>query len=375
MNVYRIRDFGALAALGATEVAQKIARDKAETLLFNITDIKTPAMHILKQEALSVGGDFLTPKGAILSEDSHYCGVLVATKSQLKRVIHKCKMQDFGLKNLALNLERHLSPPRFSRRIMGVVNVTPDSFYAASRVTKIDEILEKIERWIGLGVGIIDIGGASSRPNSENSGSETIGAEEELKRLESVLLALRDGGFTSRASFSIDSYNAATIELALKCGFRVINDVNSLCDEKIMRLARDFEASVVAMHNAWVLERKSSDIVLEVEGFFAAKIEALEALGVKNILLDVGFGFGKTSAENLALTRHLGHFLHFGREILFGASRKRSIGEIVGKDTDERLFGSLALHQVALENGANIIRCHDVEAHLDALKILEALGI
>lgn len=407
MTIKRIENLNsALDSLGATSFARICAKKKARIFIFQIYDIKLSAALILKQESISAGGDFIVPKELILGEQKLYSGVLIATALQLEKIIAKCTIQPFGLKKLGANLKEHLkgemrsldlcdshldscessvdssesycdsnkssesktpkSPP-----IMGIINITEDSFYAPSRINSIDKILQKIEAMINEGVAIIDIGAASTRPDSER-----IAPEIELKRLKEPIEAIFSAGFTQRAIFSIDSYNYECAEFCANRGFRIINDIEGLRDMRLAELALNNDKKIVLMHNSWLFPpSKNCDIIHAVDEFFAQRLESLDKLGIKKeqIILDIGFGFGKNDAQNLALIRNLAHFRHFGCEILVGASMKRSIGAITGKDTLERGFGTLALHQIALDNGADIIRCHDFSSHIDMLKVWNAL--
>lgn len=390
MTIKRIKNLNnALDSLGATAFARICAKKKARIFIFYISDIKLSAALILKQEAISAGGDFIAPKELILGEQKTYSGILVATALQLEKIIAKCAIQPFGLKKLGANLKEHLdscessvdlsesycdsneSKNPKSPQIMGIINITEDSFYAPSRVNSIDKILQKIEAMINEGVAIIDIGAASSRPDSER-----IAPEIELKRLKEPIEAIFSAGFTQRAIFSIDSYNYECAEFCANRGFRIINDIEGLRDMRLAELALNNDKKVVLMHNSWLFPpSKDCDIIHAVDDFFAQRFESLDKLGIKKeqIILDIGFGFGKNDAQNLALIRNLAHFRHFGCEILVGASMKRTIGAITGKETLERSFGTLALHQIALDNGADIIRCHDFSAHIDMLKVWNAL--
>ncbi len=398
MTIKRVANLNsALDSLGATAFAVACAKKKARIFIFQIDDIKLSAALILKQEAISAGGDFIVPKELILGEQKTYSGVLVATALQMEKIIAKCAIQPFGLKKLGANLKahlkgeicsvdlcessadsRHLDLRKFvesknpkSPQIMGIINITEDSFYAPSRVNEIDKILQKIEAMIACGVAIIDIGAASSRPDSER-----IAPEIELKRLKEPIEAIFSAGFTQKAIFSIDSYNYECAEFCAERGFKIINDIEGLRDMRLAELALNNDKKIILMHNSWLFPPpNNSDIIHAIDEFFAQRLESLDKLGIKKeqIILDIGFGFGKNDAENLTLIRNLAHFKHFGCEILVGASMKRSIGALTGKDTLERGFGTLALHQIALDNGADIIRCHDFSAHIDMLKVWNAL--
>lgn len=400
MIIKRVKNLNsALDSLGATAFARICAKKKARILIFQIYDIKLSAALILKQESISTGGDFIVPKELILGEQKLYSGVLITTALQLEKIIAKCAIQPFGLKKLGANLAEHLrgenikiidskrtnpahfdesaleSSARISRqtpRIMGIINITEDSFYAPSRVNSIDKILQKIEAMINEGIAIIDIGAASSRPDSER-----IAPNVELARLREPIEAIFSAGFTQRATFSIDSYNYECAEFCANRGFSIINDIEGLRDMRLAELALNNDKKIVLMHNSWLFPPSENyDIIRAVDEFFAERIESLTKLGIKKeqIILDIGFGFGKNDAENLSLIRNLAHFRHFGCEILVGASMKRSIGAITGRDTMERGFGTLALHQIALDNGADIIRCHDFSAHIDMLKVWGVLN-
>lgn len=389
MTIKRVANLNsALDSLNATAFARICAEKKAQIFIFQISDIKLSAALILKQESISAGGDFITSKELILGEQKLYSGVLIATALQLEKIIAKCAIQPFGLKKLGENLKAHLDSHRCAKnpldshkfgeskmpqspQIMGIINITDDSFYAPSRVNGIEAILQKIDAMINNGVAMIDIGAASSRPDSERIASNV-----ELKRLREPIEAIFSAGFTQRAIFSIDSYNYECAEFCANRGFSIINDIEGLRDMRLAELALNNDKKIVLMHNSWLFPPKEhSDIICAVDEFFAQRIESLNNLGIKKeqIILDIGFGFGKNDAENIALIANLAHFKHFGCEILVGASMKRTIGAMIGKDTMERGFGTLALHQIALNNGADIIRCHDFSAHIDMLKVWNAL--
>lgn len=367
-----------LDSISASRFAMFKAMKKAQIFTFKISDLPLSSALILKQEAISVGGDFITSKELILGQEKPYCGILIATQNQLERLIEKCKIQPFGLKKLAVVLMEHLVDFKHCDsnviqqkipQIMGIINITEDSFYADSRITNIDKILQKIEAMIENDVAIIDIGAASSRPDSKR-----VECSEELGRLREPLKAIYDAGFTKKAIFSLDSYHYECVKFAFECGFSIINDIEGFCDVRLAELAKNSDKKIVLMHNSWLYPH-SENIIKSVDDFFTQRLESLLNMGIKKeqIILDVGFGFGKNSVENLTLVRNLAHFKHFACDMLMGASMKRTIGEVTNKETQERLFGTLALHQIALDNGADIIRCHDFKAHIDMLKIWLAL--
>lgn len=401
MFINRIQNLkNELDSIGATAFARICAKKKARIFVFKISELKLSAALILKQEAISAGGDFIAAKELILGEQRSYDGILIATALQLEKIITKCAIQPFGLKKVGAILKTHLNGEmRKSRgfkidsyesafdssksheskihksskspQIMGIINITPDSFYENSRTMRIDDILQKVESMIAQGVAIIDIGAASSRPDSEN-----IAPQIELARLKEPIEAIFSAGFTQKVAFSIDSYNYECAKFCANRGFSIINDVYGLSNMRLAELALENDNKIVLMHNSWLFPPpKNQSIMQAVDEFFADRLESLDKLGIKKeqIILDIGFGFGKNTSENLALTRNLAHFKHFGCEILVGASMKRTIGTLTGQETQNRLFGTLALHQIALDNGADIIRCHDFSAHIDMLKVWSAL--
>lgn len=401
MFINRIQNLkNELDSIGATAFARICAKKKAQIFVFKISELKLSAALILKQEAISAGGDFIVAKELILGEQRSYDGILIATALQLEKIIAKCAIQPFGLKKVGAILKTHLNGEmRKSRgfkidsyesafdssksheskihkspkspQIMGIINITPDSFYENSRTMRIDDILQKVESMIAQGVAIIDIGAASSRPDSEN-----IAPQIELARLKEPIEAIFSAGFTQKVAFSIDSYNYECAKFCANRGFSIINDVYGLSDMRLAELALENDNKIVLMHNSWLFPPpKNQSIIQAVDEFLADRLESLDKLGIKKeqIILDIGFGFGKNDSENLALTRNLAHFKHFGCEILVGASMKRTIGTLTGQETQNRLFGTLALHQIALDNGADIIRCHDFNAHIDMLKVWSVL--
>lgn len=367
-----------LKQIGCDDGGFRILRDKIQTYSFLIEDLKTPAAHILKQEALACGGDFALPKDAILYKRDSYNGVLLITKSQSKALIKKLKMQDFGLKNLALILETHFKNISFEVQIMGVANITTDSFYPLSRkagdsgddyINAINSIIAMIED----GASIIDIGAASSRP-----GSSLIKPKDELEKLEPLLKIIRSENLYTRASFSIDTYNAEVAKKCLDSGFKIVNDITGFRGIKMIEAVKGYDCRCVIMHmqgNPQDMQDNPTyeNLFLEIDSFFKNQIDSLESAGIKDIILDVGIGFGKSLEHNCELIRNLRHFSHFGYPLLVGASRKSMIDKIYKSDVFSRLPGTLAIHLESINNGASIIRCHDVREHIQAIKALEAL--
>jgi len=351
-----------------------IMAKKMELLYFQIKDLKTPAVNILKQDALSIGAELATPSGVITCEKEVYDCLLVGTRKQIEVLSKKELAQPFGLKALAKELQEFLKIKEYPVQIMGVINANDDSFFSASRFQAQDAIV-KIKSMIEEGADIIDIGAVSSRPNAD-----VVSQEEELERIKDIGDVIRVEKLYKKVSFSIDSYTLSVIEYALKSGFNFVNDITGASNDKVIKLAVKHEAKLCIMHMQGTPQTMQTnpsyeDVTVEVTEFFEERILKCEALGMKreNIILDVGIGFGKTLEHNLTLIKNMGTFKKFGCQVLVGASRKSLIDKIVPTPTEERLAGTLAIHLKSVSNGASVVRCHDVWEHFQALAVWEVL--
>jgi len=352
----------------------KIISKKMELLYIKIENLKTPAVNILKQDALSVGAELAVPSGVILCEKERFDCLLIGTKRQLEYLSHKELAQPFGLKKVAKTLKELLYPKKYDLKIMGVINANSDSFYSGSRFIG-QEAIVKIEQMINDGANIIDIGGVSSRP-----GSVAVSANEELARVKDILNLIKEKKLYKKATFSIDSYTPDVVEYALNSGFKIINDITGARDDRLIKLAIKYGAKLCIMHMQGTPESMQTNpiyenVVTEVDNFFATQIEKCEQFGLnrKEMILDVGIGFGKTLEHNLQLLKSHHHFTHFGCELLIGASRKSLIDKITPTPTQERLPGTLIIHTKAVERGASIVRCHDVKEHYQAFRVWESI--
>lgn len=255
---------------------------------------------------------------------------------------------------------------------MGVLNANDDSFYSQSRFNEKDA-LSKIEAMIKEGADIIDIGAVSSRP-----GAKQVSEKDELQRLQPILDTINTHKLYEKVQLSLDSYSPLCISYALERGFHIINDITGLKDDRVCKLVGDYHAKAIMMHMQGdpqtMQENPQYDNLLEeVEDFFLKGVEKAEHFNIKEIVLDVGIGFGKSLEHNLSLIRELGYFKRLDKELLIGASRKSMIDLISPSIAQERLPGTLALHLSAYDNGASIIRTHDVKEHVQAFKIHNAL--
>jgi len=364
----------ALKALDVESGGVGIMAKKMELLYFFIKELKTPAANILKQDALSIGAELAVPGGVILCEKPTYDCILIGTRKHMEVLSKKELAQPFGLKAVATELKKFLSTKTYPTQIMGVINANDDSFFAGSRFNAEDAI-KQINNMIDNGAGIIDIGAVSSRP-----GADEVSAEEELARIKSICDIIKSEKLYEKATFSVDSTTPDVVEYALNGGFSLINDITGASDEAIINLAVKYDAKLCIMHmqgtpKTMQKDPKYEDVMVEVSDFFEERISKCEALGLsrEKIILDVGIGFGKTLEHNLILIKNMTHFKVFGCEVLVGASRKSMIDKIITSTPEQRLPGTLAIHLKAVENGASIVRCHDVAEHQQALTVLRAM--
>ena len=380
MNIYQIDNIKDkkqfLKDLNVHGGGVSIMAKKMELLYFFIKDLKTPAANILKQDALSIGAELATPSGVITCEKEFYDCLLVGTRKHMEILSHKELAQPFGLKKIAQELQKFLKTKEYATKIMGVINANDDSFFLGSRFQS-DDAIAKIKEMMVDGTDIIDIGAVSSRPNAD-----VVSQSEELKRIKPICDVIKSEKLYDKVSFSIDSYTPSVIEYALKSGFNLVNDITGASDEKVIELAVKYKAKICIMHMQGTPQTMQKnpeykDVMVEVSDFFEERILKCEALGMKreDIILDVGIGFGKSLEHNLTLIKNMRHFKKFGCEVLVGASRKSMIDKIIPTPTKERLAGTLVIHIQAIENGASIVRCHDVKEHVQALAVMKSLSL
>lgn len=253
--------------------------------------------------------------------------------------------------------------------VMGILNVTPDSFSDGGRFNTLDAALAQARAMTDEGADILDVGGESTRP-----GATEVSGEEEIARVVPVIERLATGAFPP---VSIDTYKAATAEAALAAGASIVNDVWGLQREpEIASVAAAHGAPVIVMHNRPDID-PSIDIIEDMKAFFARSIAIAHKAGIpdEHIILDPGVGFGKTFEQHLQSISRLGELRPLGYPLLMGCSRKRLIGTLIGADrpVGERLNGTVAANVAAILNGADIVRVHDVRAHRDAAAVADAI--
>jgi dihydropteroate synthase len=267
-----------------------------------------------------------------------------------------------------------LSNPKRRTLVMGVLNVTPDSFSDGGRYASVDAAVAHAEAMAAAGADLIDIGGESTRP-----GAQIVAARTQIERVEPVLRRIR----SLPVVLSIDTTNVETALAALDAGATVVNDTSAgLDDSSMLPLVARHQVPVILMHMqgrpATMQDRPVyGDVVAEVLAFLKSRVDAARSVGVleEKILLDPGIGFGKTLEHNLTLLRRQSELLSLGRPLVIGTSRKKFIGTITGvEEPARRLSGSLAATAWAVANGAGIVRVHDVEANVQVVRMIEAIS-
>ena len=382
----------------------KIMLPKASSCLVRINSLSNIAANILKQEMLSFGGDAAVARGALTGKAKRTDCLLIGSLAQFNRLTEKLGQQPFGLDKLAqdlsesianyqkeefsLNLGRYKLALRQERAcIMGIVNLTPDSFSADGlyqglsptelkgtlpKGTVPERVIDFVEQMVKDGADIIDIGGESTRP-----GAKPVSVKEELKRTIPVIKKLAT---SIKVPISIDTYKPEVARQALDNGAVMVNDITGL-NNKMAKIIAKYKAGAVIMHmqgNPRNMQHKPvyKNLLEEIIEYLDKAINRAVDSGVERekIIIDPGIGFGKTLEHNLEILKRLREFKALGRPILVGPSRKSFIGKILDAGPKERIFGTLSACVLAVKNGANIVRVHDVAAVRQGIKILNSVN-
>ena len=268
----------------------------------------------------------------------------------------------------ANHLDWQISIPQ----VMGILNITPDSFYEASRHSNIESALIQTEAFIKHGASIIDIGAQSTRP-----GANMEGAEIEIERLVPIVKAISEK--YPQHLISVDTFYASVAEAALEAGAHIINDIScASIDENLLAVVAKYNAGYIGMHLTGGIDSMHTiepreDIMESIISYFEAKKKLVANYGIHNWVIDPGFGFGKTVEENFTIIRKLDSLKVFGLPILLGASRKSSLYKTLGIESKEALNATTVANTVALLNGANILRVHDVKEAAEIIQLLPYL--
>jgi dihydropteroate synthase len=258
-------------------------------------------------------------------------------------------------------------------KVMGIINVTPDSFYKGSRLTEEEEIITAASQMIDDGADILDVGGYSSRPGAVNITIE----EERTRVISAIKLINRE---LPEAIISVDTFRSEIVlEAVLECGAGIINDISGgETDKKMFQVVYKLRVPYIMMHMQGVpgtMQKNPvyDNVVADILRWFGERIFRLQSMGVSDIIIDPGFGFGKTTAQNFEILGHLGDFSIAGLPVLVGISRKSMIWKTLEITPNEALNGTSVLNTIALLNGADIIRVHDVKEAVQAVKLVEKL--
>lgn len=251
---------------------------------------------------------------------------------------------------------------------MGILNTTPDSFYEGSRLNDINRLLQKAEQMIKDGATILDIGGQSTRPDSER-----VPEEEELKRVLPAIEAVHKS-FPEQI-ISIDTFYASVAREAVAAGASLVNDVSAgTIDKVLLRTVAELGVPYILMHiqgtpQTMQQNPQYKNVTLDVFDALSFKVKELQNLGIKDVIVDPGFGFGKTISHNFQLLRELSFFTQLAKPLLIGLSRKATVYKMLQTTADKALNGTTVLHTIALLNGANILRVHDVKEAREAIQL------
>lgn len=374
----------------------KIMAPKTQLRLVKITGLDPKGANVLKQEMLSKGGDAaLSWKAYELASEERADVLAVATLKQFRELIPKLEQQPFRLKEVALKLGKALEaydsrPPAleiagrtldFSARtyIMGVLNVTPDSFSDGGEYVDEEAAVEHARMLVAEGADIIDIGGESTRP-----GAEAVSSTEEIARVIPIIQAIAG---STETIISIDTMKAEVAAAAIEAGAHMVNDITALGGAAMRELVAGSGVPAVLMHmkgtpRTMQLKPEYDDLMGEIIAFLRDRLETAEEAGIspEKLLVDPGIGFGKTIEHNLEIIKNLHELKVLGRGIVLGSSRKSFIGKILGvEEPAERLLGTAATVVIGVVNGAHVMRVHDVKemkqvaAVADAVKAGQAL--
>ncbi len=380
----------AIAAIRSDKAGAAIMTPKAVMRVVRLSGVDWRAANILKQEMLARGGDAAIPWDAQEAQSKETDVLLLGTIRQLKTLVENLRLQPYGLKQVGKELDSALEafgrPPAdivwngfslpLSRRtcVMGILNVTPDSFSDGGRFADSTTAIERALRLAADGADIIDIGGESTRP-----GAAAITAEEEKQRVLPVIEALA-GRLT--IPISVDTYKADIARAALDAGAALVNDVSGFSfDPAMADLVAERGVPVVLMHIKGTPRNMQKNpeyvsVMGEISDYLRTQADVALAAGITadKIIIDPGIGFGKTAEHNLEIIRRLRELTALGYPVLLGPSRKAFIGKILGTEVDQRLEGTAAAVSAAVLNGAAIVRVHDVKEMGRVVKVADAIA-
>ncbi len=376
-----------IAKVGCDDRSLPIFASKAFVIPVMIDSVPSAVANILKQEMLSAKGDAAVHAGTISGKAERSAVVLLGTRSMYRDLIHKLAIQDYPTvtkvrDELRLFLDRMDNSVKVLKtrtgkavgldrvRLMGILNVTENSFYDGGKYAAKDEGLRQAEKMVREGADIIDVGGESSRP-----GAQPVEEAVEIERVVPIIEAIAKEFGTP---ISVDTVKSGVARAALEAGADIVNDISALrFDGRMAEVVAKSGANVVLMHMQGTprnmqTDPRYEDVVGELIGFFDERVEFALGNGIdrEKIIIDPGIGFGKKLEHNLEILSQLQAFGKYGLPVLVGVSRKSMIGALLGDvPPSERLYGTLGAHMTAAESGAAILRVHDVKEHREMLEI------
>ncbi|MDO8748341.1 MAG: dihydropteroate synthase [Candidatus Omnitrophota bacterium] len=375
--------------LGVETAGIEIMAPKTIPALVRINNLPIFAANILKQESLSIGADTAVSRDALTGKKKHTDCLIIGNLTHIQRLSEKLKRQPYGLNKIALELQaafnnyqkdnftlalkNHQLNLASQTRIMGIINLTPDSFSGDGLLETLGSAVEYARKLADEGADMLDIGAESTRP-----GAKPVSAKDEIKRLIPALKRIRK---EINLPISIDTYKAETAKAALDSGADIINDISALtADKKMAKTISRYKAGVVLMHMRGIPKNMQKNpayqsLMGEIIEYLNKSIAiALEAgIDFEKIIVDPGIGFGKTLEHNLEIIKSLAQLKILGRPILIGLSRKSFLWNITHQGPKERLSSTISSNCLAVFNGAKIIRVHDVKESKQAFMVLDRI--
>jgi len=378
-----------LERIGVSREGSQILRPKGFFYLVKLEDISSQAANLLKQEMLVAGGDAAVKKEVVSFNVKRSDVLLMGTEAQYRKVIPRLRKQPFDLAVVASQVKQALDNFKQDKfvisignkelnlsentAIMGILNLTPDSFYDGGRYVQRDKALKQVEEMIEEGVDIIDVGGESTRP-----GSKMISLNEEMRR---VIPVVEDIRRFSDIPISVDTYKAEIAREAIEAGANMVNDIGGLrFDTELKKVIARYDVPVVIMHIRGTPKDMQDNpqyrcLMGEIISYLREGLKIAEEARINShkIIIDPGIGFGKTTAHNLEILKRFAELKSLGKPILIGASRKSFIGNVLKLPPSERLEGSLAIASLSVFQGAHIIRTHDVRQTRRVVDMVKAV--
>ncbi len=378
-----------MAAVGVHSAAVEHMAAKARFRPVRFEGVEGRAAALLKQEMLALGGDCAVHRGVAEFDRAPRAVVLLGDTRTYRRLAERLAKQPFGLEQIGrevlaaveafdadelgpLDCAGRALPLRERTLIMGILNVTQGSFSGDGLADDVEAAIDQARQFVEAGADILDVGGESTRP-----GSDAVPLEEELERVLPVVEAL---AAEFDAVVSIDTSKPEVARLAVAAGAGMVNDVYGLRADGMIEAVADTGAAACIMHmqgepRTMQQHPHYDDLMSEIHGFLAGRVEAAVAGGVRRrrLLVDPGFGFGKTVAHNLEMLRRLRELRSLGLGLVIGTSRKSTIGTVLGLPVEERLLGTAATCAIAIANGADVIRVHDVAQMVQVARMTDAV--